>query len=189
MVLQSIYAWYILILQCFLLDHLLSSWKEDRFTVLGAGDAAGSRMHLWSRVIDLCGQSKGLMWYIHGHLCWIKWMRDLLVEWINKNFYLQMCKCFPKHQYFGYWCKEPTHWKRPLCWERFSTGRVGGNRGWNGWRTSPTQWTWLWANFRRWWRTGKPGMLQSMGSQRVRRDLVTEQQTVLSYSFLSVIIY
>ena len=41
---------------------------------------------------------------------------------------------------------------------------------------SPTQWTWVWANSRRWWRTRKPGMLQSMGSQRVRHDLATEQQ-------------
>ena len=41
---------------------------------------------------------------------------------------------------------------------------------------SPTWWTWVWANSRRLWRTGKPGMLQSMGSQWVRDDLVTEQQ-------------
>ena len=40
----------------------------------------------------------------------------------------------------------------------------------------PTQWSWVWANFGRSWRTGKPGMLQSMESQRVRNDLVTEQQ-------------
>ena len=39
------------------------------------------------------------------------------------------------------------------------------NRGWDGWMVSPTQWTWVWASSRRWWRTGKPGMLQSMGSQ------------------------
>ena len=29
-----------------------------------------------------------------------------------------------------------------------------------------------------WWRTGKPGMLQSMGSQNVRHNLATEQQHV-----------
>ena len=46
----------------------------------------------------------------------------------------------------------------------------GDNRGWDGWRVSPTQWTWIWANSRRWWRTGKPGMLQSLGSQRVRHN-------------------
>ena len=41
---------------------------------------------------------------------------------------------------------------------------------------SPAQWTWVWARSRRWWRTGKPGVLQSMGSQRVRHDLATEHQ-------------
>ena len=39
------------------------------------------------------------------------------------------------------------------------------NRGWDGWMASPTQWTWVWASSRRWWRTGKPGMLQSMETQ------------------------
>ena len=41
----------------------------------------------------------------------------------------------------------------------------------------PTQWTWVWANSRRWWRTGKPSLPQSMGSQRVRHDfLIAKQQ-------------
>ena len=65
------------------------------------------------------------------------------------------------------WCEEPTHWKRLWCWERLKAGGEGDNRGWDGWMASPTQWTWVWANTRRWWRTGKPGMLQSMGSKRV----------------------
>ena len=41
---------------------------------------------------------------------------------------------------------------------------------------SPTQWTWVWASSRSWWRTGRPGVLQSMESQRVGHDLATEQQ-------------
>ena len=40
---------------------------------------------------------------------------------------------------------------------------------------SLTQWTWVWASSRQWWRTGKPGVLQSMGSERVRDDWVSEQ--------------
>ena len=44
------------------------------------------------------------------------------------------------------WCKEPTHWKRPCCWEGSRAGGKGGNRGWNVWMASPTQWTWVWAN-------------------------------------------
>ena len=43
------------------------------------------------------------------------------------------------------------------------------NRGWDGWMTSPTWWRWVWASSRRWWRTGKPGVLQSMGSQSQTR--------------------
>ena len=40
---------------------------------------------------------------------------------------------------------------------------------------SLTQWTWVWANPGWEWRTGKPGVLQSMGSQKVGHDLATEQ--------------
>ena len=74
------------------------------------------------------------------------------------------------------WCKELTQWKRPWCWERLRAGGEGRDRGWNGWIASSIQWTWVWANSRRQWRTGKPGMLQSMGSQRVMPNQVTEQQ-------------
>ena len=72
------------------------------------------------------------------------------------------------------WCEELTHWKRPWCWERLKAGGEGDNRGWDGWMASPTQWTWVWVNSGRWWWTGRPGVLQSMGSQRARHDWVTE---------------
>ena len=63
------------------------------------------------------------------------------------------------------WCKEWTHWKRPWCWERLKSGGEGDDRGWDGWMASPTQWTWVWVNSGSWGWTGKPGVLQSMGSQ------------------------
>ena len=63
--------------------------------------------------------------------------------------------------------KSPTHWKRPWCWERLRGRGEGGSRGWDGWMASLIQWTWIWANSWGWWRTGRPGVLQSMGSQRV----------------------
>ena len=53
------------------------------------------------------------------------------------------------------WCKEPTHWKGPWCWERL---KAGGE-------ASTTWWTWVWASPGSWWQTRKPGVLQSMGSQ------------------------
>ena len=81
-----------------------------------------------------------------------------------------------KLQYLATWCEEVTHWKRPWCWERLRAGDEGCNRGWDDWMALPTQWTWVWASSGRWWRTGKPGVLQSMGSQRARHNLVSEQQ-------------
>ena len=72
------------------------------------------------------------------------------------------------------WCKELTHWKRPWCWERLKAGGEGANRGLNSWMASLTQWTWEWANSSSWWGTGKPGVLQSMESQRVRHYWATE---------------
>ena len=67
-------------------------------------------------------------------------------------------------------CEKPTHWKRPSCWERLKAEGEEGHRGWDGWMTSLIQWTWTWANSGRWWRTGKPGVPQSAGLQRVRNN-------------------
>ena len=49
-----------------------------------------------------------------------------------------------------------------------------GTRGWDGWMASPTRWTWVWVNSGSWWWTGRPGMLQFMGSQRVGHNWATE---------------
>ena len=72
------------------------------------------------------------------------------------------------------WCKDLTHLKRPWCLERLKMGGEGDDRGWDGWMASLTQWTWVWVNSRSWWWTRRPGMLQSMGSQRVGHDWMTE---------------
>ena len=69
---------------------------------------------------------------------------------------------------------ELTHWKRPWCWARLKAGGEGDNRGWDSWMASLTLWTWVWASSRSWWWTGKPGLLQSMGSHRVGHDWMTE---------------
>ena len=73
------------------------------------------------------------------------------------------------------WCEEPTHWKRPWCWERLRAGGEGGNRGWDDWMASLTQWTWVWTNSGRRWRTRKPGVLQSVGWQRVGHSSVAKK--------------
>ena len=63
------------------------------------------------------------------------------------------------------WCKELTHWKRPWFRERVKAGGEGDNKGWDGWMASLTWWTWVWVNSGSWWCTGRPGVLQFMGSQ------------------------
>ena len=66
------------------------------------------------------------------------------------------------------------HCKRLWCWERLKAGAEGDDRGWDGWMASPTRWTWVWVSSGSWWWTGKPGVLQSMRSQRVGHDWATE---------------
>ena len=70
-----------------------------------------------------------------------------------------------KLQYFGH-----LMWRADSLEKTLMLGGIGGrrrrdDRGQDGWMGSPTQWTWVWASSGRWWRTGKPGVLQSMGSQ------------------------
>ena len=88
-------------------------------------------------------------------------------------------------------CKEiqPVNLKEKTfrwCWDRLKAGE-GDNRGWDGWMASLTLCTWVWVSSRSWWWTGKPGVLQSMGSQRVRHNLVTELNNY-TYLFQSIVI-
>ena len=73
-----------------------------------------------------------------------------------------------------FWPPDAKSWLRPWCWERVKAGEAD-NRGRDSWMASLTQWTWVWASSGRWWRTGKAGVLQSMGSQRVGHNWATEQ--------------
>ena len=114
------------------------------------------------------------------------WRRLLRVSWtarrsnqsilkeISPEYSLEGLMLKLKLQYFGHLMHRLTHWKRPWCWERWKAGGEGDDRGWDGWMAPLTQMDVSWAGFRSWWWTGKPGMLQSMGSQRVRHNWVTE---------------
>ena len=73
-------------------------------------------------------------------------------------------------------------WKKPWCWGRMKAGGEGDDRGWDGWMASSTQWAWVWVNSGSWWWTGRPGVLQTMGSQRVRYNWTTELNWHLLYS-------
>ena len=70
----------------------------------------------------------------------------------------------------------PVAKSQPWCCKRLKAGGEGDDRGWDGWMASLTQWTWVWASSGRWWRTGNPGVLQSMGLQKVGDDWQTEWQ-------------
>ena len=71
------------------------------------------------------------------------------------------------------WCERIDSLKKTLILGNTDPGE-GDDRGWDGWMASPTWWTWVWANSGSWWWTGKPGVLHSMGSQRVGQDWATE---------------
>ena len=90
--------------------------------------------------------------------------QSILME-INSEYSLEGLMLKLKLHFLATWCEELTHWKRPWCWERLKAGGEEDHRGWDGWMASPTQWTWVWVSSGSWWWTGKPGVLQSMGSQ------------------------
>ena len=67
-------------------------------------------------------------------------------------------------------------------------GRRGRQRM-RSWVALPTQWTWVWASSGSWWWTGRPGVLQSMASQSVGHDWVTEQQQRYYHHYNRWILY
>jgi len=85
--------------------------------------------------------------------------------------------------------EELTHWKSPWCLERLKAGGEGDDRGWDDWIASLSRWTWIWASSRSWWWTGKPGMLQFMGLQRIEHDWATELNWRMLFSYSTNIIF
>ena len=84
-------------------------------------------------------------------------------------------------QYFGHLMRRFDSLEKTLM-----LGGIGGRRrrGWDGWMASLTPWTWAWVNSGSWWWTGRPGVLQYMGSQRVGHDWATELNwTIQSMKF------
>ena len=100
-----------------------------------------------------------------------KWSSQSILKKINPDDSLEGLRLKQGFNMLVTWCKEPTHWKRPWFWERLKPKWGEGGKGWNGLRASSTQWTWIWANHGREWRTEEPGLLQFMGSQRIRQFL------------------
>ena len=124
------------------------------------------------------------------------WRRLLRVIWtarrnnqsflkeISPEYLLEVLMLKLKLQFFGDLMWELTHWKRPGCWERLKAGEERDDRAWDGWMASPTLWTWVLVSLGNWWWTGKPGVLQAMGPQRVRHNRATE----LNWKYIRILI-
>ena len=113
------------------------------------------------------------------------WRRLLRVPWtrrrsnqsilkeITPEYSLEGLMLKLKFQYLSHLMWRSNSLEKTWCWERLKARGEGDDRGQDGWMASLTQWTWVWASSRRWWRTWKPSMLQSVGSQRVGHDWTT----------------
>ena len=128
----------------------------------------------------------GSHWRIDAFELWC-WRRLLRVPWtarksnqsilreISPEYSLEGLMLKLKlHLSLATWLEELTHLERPWCWERLKVGGEGNDKRWDGWMASLTRWTWIWASSRSWRWTGKPGVLQSMGSQRAGHNWATE---------------
>ena len=110
------------------------------------------------------------------------WRRLLRLPWTTRRSNQSILKEISPEYSLEDWCwswnstwwEGLTHLQRPWCWERLKVGGEGEDRGWDGWMASLTRWTWVWVISGSWWWTGTPGMVQHMGSQRVRQNWVTE---------------
>ena len=115
-------------------------------------------------------------WRIDAFELWC-WRRLLRVPWTARRSNQSILKDISpgcsleglmlrlKLQYFGHLMRRADSLEKPLMLGRLKATGEGDDRGWDGWMASLTQWAWVWINSRSWWWTGRPGMLQSMGSQ------------------------
>ena len=124
-------------------------------------------------------------WRIDAFEVWC-WRRLLRLPWtarrssqsilkeISSECSLEELMLKLKLQYFGHLMRRANSFEKILMLGKIEGGGEGDDRGWDGWMASLTQWTWVWVDSGSWWWTGKPGVLQSMGSQRVGHDWATK---------------
>ena len=129
------------------------------------------------------GQWNTIFKFCFGHTLWIICISDC-ISWRKSVLNVHWKDWCWSSNISATWCVGLAHWKRPWGWERLKTGGEGDNRGWYGSVASPTRCTWVWASSGSWWWTGKPGMLQSMGSQRVRQGWATELNWTVNHACL-----
>ena len=96
-------------------------------------------------------------------------LKEIKLEYLLEGLMLKL-------QYFGHLMRRADSLAKTLMLGKIEGRRRKRQSGQDGWLVSSTQCTWVWASSRRQWSTGKPSILQSMGSQRVRQDWVAELQ-------------
>ena len=104
---------------------------------------------------------------------WTARSKQSILKEISPEYSLEGLRLRLKFQYFGQLIQRADSLESPWCWERLKAGGEGDNRGWDGGMASPTQWTWVWASSGK-QQTGRPDVLQSMESQRVRHNWANE---------------
>ena len=121
-------------------------------------------------------------WTIKKAECWRNdtyklwcWRRLLRVPWtarrsnqsvlkeVSPEYSLEWLTLKLKLQYFGHLMRITDWLEMTLMLGRLKAAR-GDDRGWDGFMAFPTWWTWVWASSESWWWTGKPGVLQLIGS-------------------------
>ena len=121
----------------------------------------------WTIMKAECQKIDAFELWCQRRLLTVLWMarrsNQSILKEINLVYLLKGLMLKLKSNTLTTWCEGLTHWKRPWCRERLKAGEED-DRGWDSWMASLTQWVCVWAVFgRRWWWTGKPGMLESMG--------------------------
>ena len=117
---------------------------------------------------------------LESPLDWRRSNQSILKE-ISPRCSLERLMLKLKLQYFGHLMRRADSFEKTLMLGKIEGRGEGDGRRWDGWMASPTQWTWVWVNSGSWWWTGKPGVLQSMGWQRVGHDWVTELNWIIFY--------
>ena len=121
--------------------------------------------------------------------CWRRLLRvawrasrsnKLILKEINPEYSLAGLMLKLKRQYSGHLMWRADSLEKTLMLGKIEAGGKGANRGQDDCVASLTQWTWVWTNSGRQWRTGKLHVLHSMGSQRVGHNLATKQQSSCS---------
>ena len=103
-----------------------------------------------------------------------KEIQPAILKEVSPEYSLEGLMLRLKLQYFVHLMWRTDLLEKTQVLGKIEVKRRRDSRGWDGWMASLTPWTWVWASSRSWWWTMKPGVLQSMGSQRVGHDWVTE---------------